>query len=216
MVADAMQAGAGGDVDYFFDCRSSVGTAAHYAYLDIGEESLAARCGGGLSAAQDAIASHSRTVARTAIVGRVGVCSSRVLPGRCTLLDNDKPTPAGGIRKRVLLVDDEPLVCRALERVLLRHDYDVYAVGSSDDALDELRIRCFFAMVVDYDLGAAKGDVLLAAAAALRPVPFRVLISARQPPTKKLRDLGVFDAFLVKPFATGALLELLTRLRPRR
>jgi DNA-binding NtrC family response regulator len=129
---------------------------------------------------------------------------------------HDNPTPPLGTRKRLLLVEDEPLVRRAMARVLLRHEYDVHAVEAVSDALDALGTHSFYAVVVDYELGQHRGDVVLRAAGELRPAPTRVLISARRPPAVELRDRGVFDAFLVKPFALGALLELLSRLHPRR
>jgi hypothetical protein len=42
-----------------------------------------------------------------------------------------------------------------------------------------------------------------------------VLISGREPPARQLQARNTFDAFLVKPFALGAMIELLAH-RSRR
>jgi DNA-binding response OmpR family regulator len=115
----------------------------------------------------------------------------------------------GAAPKRVLLVEDSPAMLRSLERVLVAEGYVIHAVQTAEDAFAELRRHEFHAVVADYALGTIGGDQVLQAAGGLRTPPFRVLISGREPPAKALRASNTFDAFLVKPFALGAMIELL-------
>jgi DNA-binding NtrC family response regulator len=133
-----------------------------------------------------------------------------------TLAPDHHPTPPLGTRKRLLLVEDDPLVRSAMTRVLRLHDYDVHTAGTVAEAIDELHAFHFFAVIVDYRLGTLTGVELLASVSGIRPVPIRILMSAAGPPVTELHERRIFDAFLVKPFALGALIELLSRPYPRR
>jgi CheY-like chemotaxis protein len=114
-----------------------------------------------------------------------------------------------GAPKRVLLVEDSPAMLRSLERVLVAEGYVTHPVQTAEEAFHELRQHVFHAVVADYELGTTKGDEVLQAAGGLRDPPFRVLISGCRPPARELRASNTFDAFLVKPFALGAMIELL-------
>jgi DNA-binding response OmpR family regulator len=116
---------------------------------------------------------------------------------------------------RVLLVEDSPAMLRSLERVLAAEGYSTHCVQSAEAAFRELRKHVFHAVIADYELGGTTGDEVLQAAGGLRNPPFRVLISGRHPPTQELAASNAFDAFLVKPFALGAMIELLAH-RSRR
>lgn len=74
-----------------------------------------------------------------------------------------------GSRRRVLVVDDEPSICKALEIVLRRADYDVVTVGSGETATSLLREARFDAMLVDLRIPDMRGDVIFELAAALQP-----------------------------------------------
>ncbi|NUQ19902.1 MAG: response regulator [Gemmatimonadaceae bacterium] len=72
-------------------------------------------------------------------------------------------------RCRVLVVDDEPSICKALEIVLRREGYDVVTVGSGETATSLLREGRFDAMIVDLRIPDMRGDVIFELAAALQP-----------------------------------------------
>ena len=72
-------------------------------------------------------------------------------------------------RHRVLVVDDEPSICKALEIVLRRANYDVVTVGSGETATSLLREARFDAMLVDLRIPDMRGDVIFELAAALQP-----------------------------------------------
>ena len=72
-------------------------------------------------------------------------------------------------RRRVLVIDDEPSICKALEIVLRRADYEVVAVGSGETATSLLREARFDVMLVDLRIPDMRGDIIFQVAAALQP-----------------------------------------------
>ncbi len=72
-------------------------------------------------------------------------------------------------RARILVVDDEPSICRALTIAFTRGGYDVRAVESGEVALSLLRSEHFDFMVVDLRVPDMRGDVLFELASSLQP-----------------------------------------------
>ncbi len=72
-------------------------------------------------------------------------------------------------RVRVLVVDDEPTLCRALSIVFEREGYDVTALESGERAHSLLREQHFDCLVVDLRMPDLRGDVLYELAASLQP-----------------------------------------------
>lgn len=72
-------------------------------------------------------------------------------------------------KKRVLIVDDEPTICRALTMALERAGYDVRAVETGDRATDLVRSEHFDCLVVDLRIPDMRGDMLFEYAAAQQP-----------------------------------------------
>jgi len=72
-------------------------------------------------------------------------------------------------RARVLVVDDEPSICRAMTIALSRAGYDVRAVEGGEVALSLLRTEHFDCMIVDLRVPDMRGDVLFELAASLQP-----------------------------------------------
>ena len=79
------------------------------------------------------------------------------------------PQQGQGNRRRVLVIDDEPSICKALEIVLRRAGYDVVTVGSGETATSLLRETRFDAMLVDLRIPDMRGDIIFQLAAALQP-----------------------------------------------
>jgi DNA-binding NtrC family response regulator len=114
---------------------------------------------------------------------------------------------------RVLLVEDDEAVRRALTRALRAEGVDVHEVGSAKEALMRLQRDLYDAVVADYHLGEHSGAWLLEQLERLNPKTMRVLITADERlAMQPLAQRGVFHAQLNKPFAVGALVE---RLRVR-
>jgi nitrogen-specific signal transduction histidine kinase len=115
-------------------------------------------------------------------------------------------------RLRLLAVDDEPAVLRALERVLREHA-EVHAVGSVDEAEALLRRdERFDAVLLDVMLPGRSGVELLQALQRTHPDLARRVVmmtgGALSPEAAALLD-ALGDAVLQKPFTRATLLDAL-------
>lgn len=72
-------------------------------------------------------------------------------------------------RMRVLIVDDEPTICRALQLALTRAGYAVETRETGEGALELLRGQRVDALIVDLRMPDTRGDVLFELAAATQP-----------------------------------------------
>jgi two-component system KDP operon response regulator KdpE len=111
---------------------------------------------------------------------------------------------------RVLVVDDEVEMQRALRTGLMYHDFDVRAVGSGEEAVREAAAWRPDVILLDLGLPGMDGFATLQA---LRPATRAVVIVVSVMPGErdKVRalDLGA-DDYVVKPFGTE---ELVARIR---
>ena len=70
---------------------------------------------------------------------------------------------------RVLVVDDEPSICRALTIALSRAGFAVRATVTGDDALAVLRAEAVDVLVLDLRIPDLRGDAIFQMATALQP-----------------------------------------------
>lgn len=70
---------------------------------------------------------------------------------------------------RVLVVDDEPAICRALQIALTRAGYSVVATQSGDAALAIVKSEHIDVLVIDLRIPDTRGDVVFELAAAAQP-----------------------------------------------
>jgi DNA-binding response OmpR family regulator len=77
--------------------------------------------------------------------------------------------PAPASSSRILVVDDEPSICRALTIALSRAGYDVVTALSGEAAHDLLRTTHFDVLFLDLRIPDVRGDVLFHLAASLQP-----------------------------------------------
>jgi two-component system response regulator MprA len=112
---------------------------------------------------------------------------------------------------RVLVVDDEPAVRRALERALRLESYDVALAADGEEALDALAAAPADAVILDVSMPRLDG---LEVCRRLRQAGDRtpvLMLTARDAIDDRVSGLDVgADDYLVKPFA---LRELQARLR---
>ena len=112
---------------------------------------------------------------------------------------------------RVLVVDDEPAVRRALERALTLDNYEVELAADGQEALDALATAPADAVVLDMMMPRVDG---LEVARRMRRAGDRtpiLMLTARDAIDDRVTGLDVgADDYLVKPFA---LRELQARLR---
>jgi DNA-binding response OmpR family regulator len=74
-----------------------------------------------------------------------------------------------GDRVRVLVVDDEPSICKALTTALSRAGYDAFAAQSGEAALSIVRSQHIDVMLIDLRIPDTRGDVVFEIAAATQP-----------------------------------------------
>jgi two-component system response regulator MprA len=112
---------------------------------------------------------------------------------------------------RVLVVDDEPAVRRALERALKLESYDVDLAADGEEALDAMATNPADAVILDVGMPRLDGlEVCRRMRAAGDRTPI-LMLTARDAIDDRVRGLDVgADDYLVKPFA---LRELQARLR---
>jgi two-component system response regulator MprA len=112
---------------------------------------------------------------------------------------------------RILVVDDEPAVRRALERALRLERYEVELAADGREALETLAERAADAVILDVSMPAIDGlEVCRRLRAAGDRTPI-LMLTARDAIDDRVKGLDVgADDYLVKPFA---LRELQARLR---
>ena len=113
-------------------------------------------------------------------------------------------------RKRILVVDDEPQIGRALRVALTAHGYEVEVAVNGEQALDSAATTPPDAVILDLGLPGLDGLEVCRALREWTAVPILVL-SARAAEREKVAalDLGA-DDYVTKPFGMD---ELLARLR---
>jgi len=112
---------------------------------------------------------------------------------------------------RLLLVEDDVKLVRALQRGLQREGYDVDIAGTGDEALSQARSSDYDAVVLDVMLPGRDGfSVCRELRRDANWVPV-LMLTARDHVKDRIRGLDAgADDYLVKPFDFG---ELLARLR---
>jgi two-component system KDP operon response regulator KdpE len=111
---------------------------------------------------------------------------------------------------RVLVVDDEPAILRAVQTNLGRHDFQVETAGNGQDALEALARTHPDLILLDLGLPDMDGLEVIRSIRKRASTPI-VVLSARDAEADKVAalDLGA-DDYLTKPFGVN---ELLARVR---
>ena len=110
---------------------------------------------------------------------------------------------------RILAIDDEPQIRRALRRTLEAQEYEVRTAGSGEDALEALPWRPDV-ILLDLMLPDVDGLDLAQRIRSHTDVPI-IVLSARGEDAQKVRALDQgCDDYITKPFSTD---ELLARIR---
>jgi two-component system, OmpR family, KDP operon response regulator KdpE len=111
---------------------------------------------------------------------------------------------------RVLVVDDEPQIRRALRLVLRANGYDVSEVATGEGALDALVVQPFDLMILDLMLPDVDGVEVCRRLREWSRLPV-VVLSAQGEEEVKVRALDEgADDYVTKPFSAP---ELLARMR---
>lgn len=132
-----------------------------------------------------------------------------------------RSTPAlapaqGRAAVRVLVVDDEPSICKALAITLKRDGFEVLVAHGGEEALALLRTSAIDAMLVDLRMPDLRGDVLFHLATSLQPhLAQRTLFTTGDISERAQLLIRACDCPMVrKPFELGDILDALRAMTP--
>ncbi|HMP82190.1 MAG TPA: response regulator [Verrucomicrobiota bacterium] len=148
------------------------------------------------------------------VVGTEGVVRTSVADAGCTRVADamNKPQIAS---RRILVVDDEPLVCDAVKMMLTFDGHSVETASSAKEALTKFGAGRFDVVITDYAMPSMKGDEL--AAAIKKGVPGQPVIMVTAY-AEMLRASGEpltgVDFVISKPFLLEHLREAIQKVAP--
>ena len=113
--------------------------------------------------------------------------------------------------RRVLVVDDEPLIRKTISRLLSRHGYSVVVAADGNEALREANELPFDVALVDYEMPGRNGLKVLSELRERQPACIRVLMTGRRdfPLVVAAVNRGEIMRVVQKPFEPQDLVELL-------
>ncbi len=111
--------------------------------------------------------------------------------------------------KVLLLVDDEPSILRALQRLFHKAPYKIITAGSGYEALDVIREHPVSVLVSDYSMPNITGAEMLALARSIRPEMYTIVLSGNSDQQSVIRSIndGGASKFLSKPWDDEELLS---------
>jgi len=124
-------------------------------------------------------------------------------------------TPPPKVKRRILVVDDEPLVCEAVEMMLAFDGHTVETATSGAEALACLDRAPFDLVITDYAMPQMKGDELAQRIKQLNPALPVVMITAH---AEVLESTGAplpgIVLVISKPFMLETLREAISQACP--
>lgn len=118
--------------------------------------------------------------------------------------------------RRILVVDDEAVICDSITRILRLDHYEVETTIKAEEALARFQTGKFDLVIIDYQMPVMKGDKLAAAIKALAPQLPIIMITAYG---ESLRLAGDFplavDLVISKPFEIQELRAAVRQLIPK-
>lgn len=117
---------------------------------------------------------------------------------------------------RVLIVDDEPSICRALSVALRRADCVPLVAHAANAAMDLVRNEKIDVMIVDLRIPDLRGDVVVHFAAAIQPHLRNSTLLVTGDVTAEAESIldSLGCPYLRKPFSLGDILTAVFALAP--
>ena len=118
---------------------------------------------------------------------------------------------------RVLIVDDEPSICKALSMALTRTGYEAIAAQSGEAALAIIREEHIDVMLVDFRIPDMRGDVIFELAAGFQPHLRHQTLFMTGDITERAHQLiaACKCHFLRKPFDLSDMSDSIAAIAPR-
>ncbi len=114
----------------------------------------------------------------------------------------DKPEAVKRAPYRLLLVDDEPNVLKALQRVFRQENYEIVTAGNGQEAVKLLETKPFQAMISDYMMPGMNGADLLRHAKKIYPHMIRIMLTGHADTGAVMGAIkeGAVYKFILKPW----------------
>ena len=139
---------------------------------------------------------------------RKALIRSPVLNNFCSQVATQEHTP-----RRILVVDDDPLVCESIRRILQLDQHQVEIANSGHDALTAVQRSKFDLIIIDYEMPGNKGDAIAAEIKTKAPQQLIIMITGH---TEALRLAGNYplavDQVITKPFDMQELREAVRKI----
>jgi two-component system response regulator MprA len=114
--------------------------------------------------------------------------------------------------KRILVVDDEPMVCDSIKRMLEFDGHQVEMATSGQQALEVLQNAKFDLIMIDYRMPVMTGDKLAGLIKARAPhLPILLISATAQVLEQSQEPLAGVDLMISKPFPLEELREAIVR-----
>jgi CheY-like chemotaxis protein len=130
--------------------------------------------------------------------------------------ETERLATAAGLARRILVVDDEPLVCDSVKRMLMSYGHSVETATSGEQALDIFEKSRFDLVIIDYLMPVMRGDklaVILRERVASQPI---IMISASGDMLRTEKSLEGVDFIISKPFQLEELREAIAKFLPEK
>jgi DNA-binding NtrC family response regulator len=113
---------------------------------------------------------------------------------------------------RIMVLDDEPIVCKRLKPALEKQGYEVETFTQSSEAMEQLKQVDYDIIITDLKMKGIDGMQLLSEAKQRSPKTEVIVITgfATMETAKESFHKGVFD-FIAKPFKLSEIQEVVSR-----
>lgn len=115
-------------------------------------------------------------------------------------------------RIRIMVLDDEPIVCKRLKPALEKQGYEVDTFTQSSEAMEQIKQVEYDIIITDLKMKGIDGMQLLGLAKRRSPKTEVIVITgfATMETAKESFHRGVFD-FIAKPFKLSEIQEVVSR-----
>lgn len=122
-------------------------------------------------------------------------------------MSNGNGGASAGLRRRVLVIEDEPDIARGLRDALEFEQFDVSTCASGREGIKVLRERGADLVILDLMLPDINGFTVCEDIRQSHPVVPIIMLTARSQETDKIRGLEAgADDYVTKPFSVGELI----------
>jgi CheY-like chemotaxis protein len=115
------------------------------------------------------------------------------------------------VQKRILIVDDQPMVADSLKLILKLDGYEVHTAKDGSEALALYEPQKFDLIFMDFEMPGMKGNELAAAIRARDPRQPIILVTAYSDLALHMEPTPQVDLVIGKPWSVGELRTAVTK-----